>query len=537
MSKYFECVVNDRGFVKKPAQITEIAPTLRAQDHGNQPKVIEICGGALTVEDNNTPGIEVIGMLENSGTTQQHNNRAHSVDGISPTLTAVSGGTHHIKIFDISRFRVRKLTPTEYGRLQAFPVDNEWEQVVSDSQAYKQFGNAVTVTVITAIAEKLKEALTKYYEQRNNIQGKGKKIAESAINTDKKISDFIVKQNQPYEFKVNYARIRAWEFYNECCKRDLNVHISVGGLDSITLLLFLRSIGINIPAISVTILEDKSIQQVHKQLGVTAIKPYMSKAKVLRELGFPVVSKAKAKKISILQNPNSEKQTFIHAIMTGDMGKQGHFQHSEKIKLPDKWLKLFAGYYNEHRPDLDCKIANFPVSSDCCYYMKEKPCDDWAKEHNSVPYLGLMASEGGQRELGLMKNGCNYFGKSVIRSCPFAIFSRQDLLKLAVELNVPVPKAYGEIVIDSDGILRTTRAQRTGCSMCGFGIHMEKRPHRFDRLYEDNPKEWHYWMYNCCTDENGEKYGWGRVLTYIGVPWEFDEAGHMIDIGGQIRLF
>lgn len=111
------------------------------------------------MSDNNTLGIEVIGMLENSGTTQQHNNRVHSVDGISPTLTAVSGGTHHIKIFDISRFRVRKLTPTEYGRLQAFPVDDGWEQVVSDCQAYHQFGNAVTVTVITAIGGAIKDFL------------------------------------------------------------------------------------------------------------------------------------------------------------------------------------------------------------------------------------------------------------------------------------------------------------------------------------------------------------------------------------------
>lgn len=28
-------------------------------------------------------------------------------------------------------------------------------------------------------------------------------------------------------------------------------------------------------------------------------------------------------------------------------------------------------------------------------------------------------------------------------------------------------------------------------------------------------------MYNCCTDpETGEKFGWGRVLDYIGVGWE-----------------
>ena len=57
--------------------------------------------------------------------------------------------------------------------------------------------------------------------------------------------------------------------------------------------------------------------------------------------------------------------------------------------------------------------------------------------------------------------------------------------------------------------------------MCGFGIHIEARPHRFDRLREDNPKEWEFWMYKCCTDpDTGEKYGWGRVLDYIGVEWE-----------------
>lgn len=28
-------------------------------------------------------------------------------------------------------------------------------------------------------------------------------------------------------------------------------------------------------------------------------------------------------------------------------------------------------------------------------------------------------------------------------------------------------------------------------------------------------------MYECCTDPGtGEKYGWGRVLNYIGVEWE-----------------
>lgn len=66
--------------------------------------------------------------------------------------------TQHIKIFDPSRYRVRKLTPTEYGRLQAFPM-GQWKQVVSDSQAYKQFGNAVTVSLFYAIAKQIAKAI------------------------------------------------------------------------------------------------------------------------------------------------------------------------------------------------------------------------------------------------------------------------------------------------------------------------------------------------------------------------------------------
>ncbi|NBX17989.1 MAG: DNA (cytosine-5-)-methyltransferase [Proteobacteria bacterium] len=47
----------------------------------------------------------------------------------------------------------RKLTPRECARLQGFP--EEFVIPVSDSQAYKQFGNSVAVPVIRAIAEEM----------------------------------------------------------------------------------------------------------------------------------------------------------------------------------------------------------------------------------------------------------------------------------------------------------------------------------------------------------------------------------------------
>lgn len=339
----------------------------------------------------------------------------------------------------------------------------------------------------------------------------------AAIGADRKIADFRVKQQLPYEFKVRYAEVRAREFATECDKRGLNYHVSVGGLDSITLYLFLQSIGIRAPGISVSHLEDVSIQRIHKQLGIERLPPLKrpdgtpwTKTAVIQQFGFPVLSKETASKIELLQNPTEKNATVRHAIITGETGAYGGNRKGTRMKLSQKWLNLFGGLENEAE-GVNYQSAPFKVSSKCCYYLKEKPCDDWARKHNSVPFLGLMASEHGRREKSLMINGCNYFGASTTRSAPFAIFDRQDILQLALDLQTPVPEIYGEIVRDADGVLRTTKAQRTGCSMCGFGIHLEKRPHRFDRLRESNPKEWEFWMY---------EMGWGAVLDYIGVEWE-----------------
>ena len=301
-------------------------------------------------------------------------------------------------------------------------------------------------------------------------------------------------------------------------------------------------------------LEDKGNQAVHKALGLEIIKPYKTKAQVLQECGFPVISKRIAGKIDLLQHPTEDNKTVRHAIITGECGELGHFAKNSRMKLPQKWLQKFGGYENENE-GVHYEKPDFLVSNDCCYWLKEKPCDDWAKEHKSFPYLGMMASEGGQREEALVEHGCNYYGATVMRSAPFAIFMRNDILRLALEMDqwyhehlkvfedlyylqpyskdkngnvIPykpidsiIPTAYGEIRQHENGDYYTTRANRTGCSMCGFGIHLEERPHRFDRLREDNPGEWEYWMKRCVKDPvTGEQYGWGKVLDYIGVGWE-----------------
>ena len=55
---------------------------------------------------------------------------------------------------------VRRLTPLECARLQGFPDD--FIIPVSDTQAYRQFGNSVVVPAIQATAEKILHTLTEY---------------------------------------------------------------------------------------------------------------------------------------------------------------------------------------------------------------------------------------------------------------------------------------------------------------------------------------------------------------------------------------
>ena len=140
----------------------------------------------------------MVGSLDHYKNDQM--NRVYSPDGISPTITVVSGGgrekkiavevrpcltpfreekrqngprfkpdgaeahtvtaqdRHGVAVGRFPQYRIRKITPREAWRLQAFS-DFAFDKVraagISNSQLYKQAGNAVTVNVVRAIAEKL----------------------------------------------------------------------------------------------------------------------------------------------------------------------------------------------------------------------------------------------------------------------------------------------------------------------------------------------------------------------------------------------
>ena len=58
---------------------------------------------------------------------------------------------------EINREGIRKMTPREWARLQGYP--DSFELPLADTHLYKQMGNSVSVPVIRAIAERVREAL------------------------------------------------------------------------------------------------------------------------------------------------------------------------------------------------------------------------------------------------------------------------------------------------------------------------------------------------------------------------------------------
>jgi DNA (cytosine-5)-methyltransferase 1 len=69
--------------------------------------------------------------------------------------------------------RPRRLTPRECARLMGYdrPNGNEFRIPVSDTQAYKQFGNSVVVPVFAAVAQLMKPRIRTAMKVRKQLQG------------------------------------------------------------------------------------------------------------------------------------------------------------------------------------------------------------------------------------------------------------------------------------------------------------------------------------------------------------------------------
>lgn len=86
-------------------------------------------------------------------------------------------------------------------------------------------------------------------------------------NAAANIAWFREMQQKPYDWKLRHAEEVARSYYAVAREKGLNCHVSVGGLDSITLHYFLEEIGVCVPCVSCSTLENKGVRAVHKRIA------------------------------------------------------------------------------------------------------------------------------------------------------------------------------------------------------------------------------------------------------------------------------
>lgn len=123
-----------------------------------------------------------------------------------------------------------------------------------------------------------------------------------------------------------------------------------------------------------------------------------------------------------------------------------------------------------------------------------------------------------------LKYGCNAFEADRPTSQPMSFWTEQDVLQYIYEHKLSVASVYGEVVYEN-GKYHTTGLSRTGCVFCGFGVHLDKTPNRFQQLKITHPKQYDYCInggeyLNGNWQPNESGLGIGKVLDFIGVPYE-----------------
>lgn len=291
------------------------------------------------------------------------------------------------------------------------------------------------------------------------------------------------RQSLPLEAKVVFSLQRIREWY-EHYQGQVYVSFS-GGKDSTVLLHLVRSLYPDVPAVFCdTGLEYPEIRDFVKTVdNVVWLKPGMSFVEVIKKHGYPVVSKSVADMIyrtRVSKLPHV-KRKYIEGFNPD--GTKSNFYLS----------KLGLRLYH----------SDFKISAECCRVMKKAPSKRYARSEKRFPYLGLMAGEGHTREVQYLKYGCNAFDLARPRSTPLAIWTEDDIWEYIRSRSLPYSRIYD------------MGYARTGCMWCGFGVHLESSPNRFERMKHTHPKLWEYCMF---------KLGLKDILDFMGVPWGMQES-------------
>lgn len=302
-----------------------------------------------------------------------------------------------------------------------------------------------------------------------------------------KISPEILKTRQAYplELKVRMSQERIRHWLNEY---GGNCYVAFsGGKDSTVLLDLVRAVDAKVPAVFVdTGLEYPEIRDfVRDTENVTWLKPSLSFKSVIEKHGWPLISKQVADAMRRIQSPGCSERTKRKALDGDERGSFG--------KLPAKWRFL-----------LD---APFKISERCCEIMKMRPVHKYHKQTGRTSFVGVMAADSNKRRAAYLQKGCYMSDLALPKCTPMAFWTDVDVWDYIESRSLKYCSIYD------------TGVRHTGCMFCGFGVHAEPQPNRFQLMAETHPSLWSYCIH---------KLGLGKVLDYIGVPYAALPAGRKL---------
>lgn len=302
-------------------------------------------------------------------------------------------------------------------------------------------------------------------------------------------------QSLPLYRKIGITVARILEWYN---RWDGKVFISFsGGIDSTVLLDIARKCIPDIEAVFVdTGLEYPELREFVKTIdNVTWVKPAKRFDEVIKEYGYPVISKEVSKNLEYAQRGAEWARKYMKGLDT--------------YGNANEWRSRYTKY--EYLID-----APFKISAKCCDIMKKAPAHLYARKTGKKAILGTMASESQLRRTEWIKHGCNSYGGRHPHSTPMAFWTKEDVLAYLYYYKIPYASVYGDIVMDKHCKLYNTGVARTGCVFCMYGLHLEKEPNRFQQLKQTHPKLWEY----CLKSQDDGGLGEQAVCEYLHVPYE-----------------
>lgn len=240
------------------------------------------------------------------------------------------------------------------------------------------------------------------------------------------------------------------------------------------LLSLVRGLYPDVPAVFVdTGVEFPEIRQFVRTVdNVVWVKPRYTFKQICEKYGYPAISKETSQKLHEVRYGKSE---FMRQLRVDGVAGR------DRQRIPAKWQFAIN--------------APFPISHQCCHWLKKEPLFRYEKETGSSPFVGTMAVESSARTQKAAQQGCFVFGGHP--SCrPIQFWTPEETHQCL--------KSMPHCVLYDPPF----NFARTGCMFCGYGVHLNT-PNKFQMMEISHPR---------IHEKALPAFGIPEKMEFLGVP-------------------